>query len=255
MVWPPRTPAPAKTAEKTAAQWSRPSRLLALPVLEPMRGVRPNSPVTTTSVSSSRPRTSRSSSKADTPRSIGGSSRPLSDLKLAECVSQVLHPAHVDLDDRHARLDQPPGQQERLAVHVPAVAVAQPGVFAVQVEGAGDLAREQERVGPLALLGERVFALDGGRGDLVELSADLVEQRLAPIEPLDAEPVGQRQALEAEARAGSDPAGSARGRASDRGSRRAGPARRAGLPSGTSAASPRWECRRRAAGSRRGPTA
>ena len=72
------------------------------------------------------------------------------------CVSQVWTIAHVRLDDRHAGLDQPARQQERLAEHRPAVAVADSRVFAVQVEGASDLAREQERIGQLPLVGERV---------------------------------------------------------------------------------------------------
>ena len=68
-----------------------------------------------------------------------------------------LDPAHVHLDDRHAHLDQPAGQQQRLAVHVPAVAVAEPRVFLAQVEGPRDPAREQQRVGPVDLVGERVL--------------------------------------------------------------------------------------------------
>ena len=48
-----------------------------------------------------------------------------------------------DRDERHARLDQPAGQQAALADPGPAVAVAEPGVLAREVErlagrGAGD---------------------------------------------------------------------------------------------------------------------
>ena len=49
------------------ANWSRPPALLNF-------GVRPNSPITTTSVSSSRPRSCRSPSRAERARSVGGSS-------------------------------------------------------------------------------------------------------------------------------------------------------------------------------------
>src|SRR5437660_291192 len=58
-------PPPARAIEKTWPQWSRPPPAL-------MRGVRPNSPIQSTSVSSSRPHWARSSSKAEKHSSIGG---------------------------------------------------------------------------------------------------------------------------------------------------------------------------------------
>ncbi len=57
----------------------------------------------------------------------------------------VVHVAHVGLDDRHAGLDQPARQQERLAEHVPAVAIAQARIFAVELERPLDAARGQHR--------------------------------------------------------------------------------------------------------------
>ena len=65
MTVPPWTPPPANKTVMTGPQWSRPASLLIL-------GVRPNSPVITTSVESSRPDSFRSSSSAETARSAGG---------------------------------------------------------------------------------------------------------------------------------------------------------------------------------------
>ncbi len=62
-------------------QWSRPARAFTF-------GVRPMSPVTTTSVLSSRPRSVRSSMSADSARSRNGSNSFFSMLKLLSCVSQ-----------------------------------------------------------------------------------------------------------------------------------------------------------------------
>src|SRR5262249_56858885 len=69
---PPPMPAPASTAEKQAGQWLRPD----MPLLVSILGVRPNSPTTTTSVLFSRPRSSRSSSRADSASSSRGSAQP-----------------------------------------------------------------------------------------------------------------------------------------------------------------------------------
>ena len=57
MTRPPFTPPPATSAVQQPAQWSRPPLAFSF-------GVRPNSPVATTSVRSSRPRSSRSVSRA-----------------------------------------------------------------------------------------------------------------------------------------------------------------------------------------------
>src|SRR5438128_2496072 len=61
----PGAPRPARAAENTCPQWSRPP----LPLIF---GVRPNSPIHTTSVEPSRPRASRSSRRAEQPWSIFG---------------------------------------------------------------------------------------------------------------------------------------------------------------------------------------
>jgi Ca2+:H+ antiporter len=67
MTCPPRTPAPANRTVQQPGQWSRPPRGLSC-------GVRPNSPVASTSVVSSRPRWCRSSSSAVYARSNIGQS-------------------------------------------------------------------------------------------------------------------------------------------------------------------------------------
>ena len=59
MTWPVFMPPPARRAHDSCGQWSRPSVLL-------MRGVRPNSPQTTTETSFSRPRACKSSTSAET---------------------------------------------------------------------------------------------------------------------------------------------------------------------------------------------
>src|SRR5262249_9561655 len=59
------TPPPASTIENACGQWSRPAIVL-------IRGVRPNSVVSTTSVESSRPRSRRSAIRAANPRSRAG---------------------------------------------------------------------------------------------------------------------------------------------------------------------------------------
>ena len=58
IAWPPLIPAPPSTADQAIGKWSRPSGLLIF-------GVRPNSPIQTTSVDSSRPRSRRSSISVD----------------------------------------------------------------------------------------------------------------------------------------------------------------------------------------------
>ena len=96
-----------------------------------MRGLRPNSPIATTSVSFNRPRWSMSSSSADRPRSSFGQCRFFSGPKFAACVSQALglriavgHRRPVHLHERRARLDQPARHQQALPEGVQAVALA-----------------------------------------------------------------------------------------------------------------------------------
>ena len=76
--------------------------------------------------------TSRSSSSAETPRSSGGSRRVLSWLQLSVCVSQLFMRPMLAWTIGTPACDQPPGQQERLAEQVPAVAVADLRVLAVE---------------------------------------------------------------------------------------------------------------------------
>ena len=69
--WPPLTPPPASLTENTEPQWPRPP-------FPSRRGVRPNSAMHTTSVSSSSPRRSKSSSNLDSvsPRIHSGVQEP-----------------------------------------------------------------------------------------------------------------------------------------------------------------------------------
>ena len=71
MTVPPFTPPPAKNTDCTRPQWSRPGSFDFAPSNVNTFGVRPNSPAITISTSSSIPRSDRSSSSADTARSVG----------------------------------------------------------------------------------------------------------------------------------------------------------------------------------------
>src|SRR5262245_45752635 len=80
---PPLIPPPPSSTVNAGPQWSRPAFLL-------IRGVRPNSPVTTTSVVSRSPRSARSRNSIDTPVSNCGRSVSFNMRKLLSCVSQLL---------------------------------------------------------------------------------------------------------------------------------------------------------------------
>ena len=88
-----------------------------------IRGVRPNSPIAITSTSSCRPRSCRSFTRAVSAWSYFGSRLFLSCVE----VVAVRVPAAAGLHghERHARLDQPPGEQAALAQVVAAVPLAQ----------------------------------------------------------------------------------------------------------------------------------
>ena len=190
IIWPPWTPAPAKAAEKTAGQWSRPlASAAALLKPLPMRGVRPNSPATTTRVSSRRPEAARSSRSAETPLSSGRQQVVLQAVEVVVVGVPGLDAAHVGLDDGDAGLDQPAGQQERLAVRVAAVAVAGFGRIPVDLEGGGDLAGEQERVGDFLLASEGVVFGLAHPG--VALTVDGVVELFALLEAFDGAAEGQ----------------------------------------------------------------
>ena len=133
--WPPLTPPPPMQAEHGVAPVVAARACpccAAAPPLPPsfMRGVRLNSPHSTTSVVSSRPRSSRSSNSAATAaidlRQVA--------LHAGLQVPVMVPAAEVDGDERRAGLDQPARQQRALAPVVAAVAVAQARVFAVDVE-------------------------------------------------------------------------------------------------------------------------
>ena len=107
------------------AQWSRPACLLIV-------GVRPNSPNIITSVSSQHAALGQVVEQ--------GADGLIDDRQVLAQPLEVVGvrvPADrlVDGDEAHARLDQPPGQQQPLAELVAAVAVAQLVRLLVDVEG------------------------------------------------------------------------------------------------------------------------
>ena len=118
--------------------------------------------------------------------------------KLLLCVSQIQYLAHVDLDDRHPRLHQPAGQQQRLAEGVPSVAVADGYGFALQVEGLGDLARGED--GERLLLLIREAAALGRAGQVFTLPIDVCQQRPAIAEALHSDLRIEAQPVHAEVR-------------------------------------------------------
>ena len=118
-------------------------------------GFRPNSPAQTTRVSSRSPRESRSSSESGEP-SIGGGHQSV--LELVEVVAVGVPEVAVIVVpiDRHeadTRLHQPAGQEQTLAVDVPAVAVA---------ESEGLRGRAGTRLGPRQTSGSPLPSLEGG---------------------------------------------------------------------------------------------
>ena len=144
MTWPPRMPPPASSALQTPGQWSRPPAALSF-------GVRPNSPVATTSVESSRPRArevvqERREGPIEGRQQLAGVV-----VERAEGRGTVAVPGHlvedriehVDRDQAHAGLDQPPGQQAALAEGVPPVGVAKLLALAVEIEGVARRCRDQ----------------------------------------------------------------------------------------------------------------
>ena len=131
ITWPIRIdPQPIRTL-KVLPQWSRPASLF-------IRGVRPNSPIATTSVESYSPRCDQ---VVDQGRDGPVQRRdqlpgPVLGLELRR--RAVVVPGHaVDRHERRARLDQPSGQEGALAEGVPAVAVAEHVRLGGDVEGGG----------------------------------------------------------------------------------------------------------------------
>ena len=113
-------------------QWSRPPEPLT-------RGVRPNSPQTSNKHFAAGPGRGCPRPGSRAPRRAAGAARR----QFGEDLAVVVPAPFKDRDERHAGLDQPAREQAALADPGPAVAVAEPGVFARQVErlaggGAGD---------------------------------------------------------------------------------------------------------------------
>ena len=103
----------------------------------------------------------------------------------------VLNPAHVGLHDRNAGLDEPSSQEYRLSEQVPAVSIASLGVLEADVEGAGDLSRQEHRVGMLALLGHGIAVFRGRKR--VSAGGELVEKNASTIHPFDTESDRRRE--------------------------------------------------------------
>jgi hypothetical protein len=103
-----------------------------------------------------------------------------------------LHATHVRLNHGDTGFDQAAGEENRLAKWVTAIAVAGPGVFSTEVEGAGNATGMEEL--------ERLAFLSIKRGER-GLSEGLVTQALEEIpalaESLDSEPHGEIQAFDA----------------------------------------------------------
>ena len=140
IVCPPLIPPPITTAEYTRDQWSRPAFGLIL-------GVRPNSPLTTISVCSSRPRWSGEivdkSRQALVKR---GKQLVLESLEVVVVCVPVVHASHVHLDDGHLRFDQAACQQHRLAKLVPTVSVAVLFGFARDIKRLAEFSVDQDVV-------------------------------------------------------------------------------------------------------------
>ena len=136
---PPRTPPPASTALHAAGWWSRPSSSLIL-------GVRPNSPMHTTSVESRSLRSPRSREERGQRRI----ERAHELLGAAEVVLVRVPAVEHDLDEAHAGLDEAARHE---------AAAAEVGVAVGARDGVG-LVGEVERLEP-----RRVHHADGARVD------------------------------------------------------------------------------------------
>ena len=123
MTWPPLTPPPARATLKTLGKWSRPALGLIL-------GVRPNSPIQTTSVLLEHAPLLQVGDQGGEPRvDLVGQ---LADLLVVLLVG--VPAVGADLDEGDAGLDQPAGQQAALAERGPAVGVAERLGLLIEVE-------------------------------------------------------------------------------------------------------------------------
>ena len=149
-------PPPAKKQGKTSPQWCRPGvntspeAFLPPAAIGEIRGVRPISPHITTSVSSSRPRCCQVVEEA---AQAVVERRQQLPLQVAEGVLVRVPAAQVDLHHAHARLDQPPGDEEALPPLLAAVEVADAVGLLGQVERvlAARTAGQQQLHGLLAV--------------------------------------------------------------------------------------------------------
>ena len=78
----------------------------------------------------------------------------------------VLYPSDVRLDDRHARLHQSTGQQQRLPGGVAAVAVADGVALAIEFKRLRQLAGGEDREGEETAEGNRAYRERGRVGHL-----------------------------------------------------------------------------------------
>src|SRR5262249_4451367 len=125
---------------------------------------------------------------------------PLQRLEVGGVRVPILNLSHVHLNNRNSSRHQPPGQQKRLPEGMSPVAIAQLGVFLVQIKRARHLTGKQQSICPLKLQRERIFSLDGRRRPLLLLWPHLVQQRLSTIKAFDRKALRKRQTLEPKSR-------------------------------------------------------
>ena len=144
--------------------------------------MRPNSPITTSSVFAKRP--------ADVHVLDQSRQRPV---ELGQLLVErfedlgVMVPAGVvHGDEPHAALDQPAGQQHRLADGIPAVAIAQTIRFLIDGEGPAGLAREHHLAGAgveLVVGGDLVVPLDAPGQSVDGLQERFAAHGIARLKP------------------------------------------------------------------------
>ena len=139
-----------------------------------------------TRVSSSSPRSSRSSTSDENAASVGGSRSVLGPFQVLAVGVVALAPLAVvvadpvDVDQADARLDHPPGQQDRLAEDVAAVAVAHRVGLGPDVEGVLRGGRGDQVEGAAVLDLEILRAIRRSRGVVLALAAPRASERRSP---------------------------------------------------------------------------
>ena len=112
--------------------------------------------------------------------------------------AELAHAAVVERDERDARLDQPAGQQARLAERGAAVPVADVGGLVVDLERRLGGARGEQVV---RLVGELVAAAaSAGSAARRARTVERLDHPAAAAEPVERQPVGRRQVADPEAR-------------------------------------------------------